>query len=471
MKVCPVCKTTYDDDAEHCDDDGELLIEADQENLSENPELRDVLQVSPDEATSMIDLEAMEDKIRERVDAKRAADQDRAAKAMKEAEKLDPDVTGTIDLEALERKRSNDKTSPGVVKDSPEGEKHEPTLITRDGRKGASGKTTVKTLAGDKPPRDSKKVMTIALLVGGGILSVGAAIGVSMYFLRGEPLTVISVPPGATVILDEKPLGVSPLTVRAAQGSHTIELTLDGYEPFKDVIDVPAGGTSFREPLKALPKTEHANATAPEDGGTADGGTAAVNTAEGGPTDDDPEVARVLALITSGDYEGALSAIKAIIAASPDDPRGDRLLSALTDAKTRPVGQKPPATTEPVDDKSDKPKPNKPGPSDRKPREPKEPRDKPVVGKPVSADRVASARSAYEDGERAYQGGRLDDAKLRFKESIQLDPRFYLPHRSVARIYEREGNIKQARYHLQRYVDLGGPDADLKVRRWLESHP
>jgi hypothetical protein len=456
MKVCPVCKTTYDDDAEHCDDDGELLIDADQESLSENPELRDVLQVSPDEATSMIDLEAMEDKIRERVEAKRAADQERAAQAMKAAERLDPDVTGTIDLEALEKQRRRDKTSPGLVPDSPEREKHEPTLITRDDRKAAGkGSTTVKKLSTNDSPRDQKKILTIALLVVGVLLSVGAAVGVSFYFLRGEPLTVISVPPGASVILDGKALGTSPLSARATEGSHTIELSLDGYEPFKDVIDVPKGGTSFREPLKALP----AGASPPKPA------------ADTVPADDDAETARVKALIAAGDFEGALGAIKAIIAASPDDPRGDALLSALTDAKTRPAPDKP-ATGSPKDGKSpDKPPSEKPPSGERKPKEPKEPKDKPVVDRPVSADKVASARGAYEDGERAYQGGRLDDAKLRFKESIQLDPRFYLPHRSVARIYEREGNIKQARYHLQRYLDLGGPDADMKVKRWLESHP
>lgn len=460
MKVCPVCKATYDDDAENCDDDGEVLIPADNDALDENPELKDVLQVNPDDATSMIDLEAMEDKIRERVEQKRAADAERAARAMKEAERLDPDATGTLDLEALEKKLAT-RTGESDVEDVTKIEKHEQTLVTRQGKKGeSSSETRAPSGAVAKakaPPRDRGRAVTIALLVVGVVGAIGAAVGIGLYVTRGEPLTVISVPPGAAVLLDGQSVGTAPVTARAAMGSHTIELSLDGYEPFKDVIDVPKGGTSFREPLKALPEGMRPKPTEPADAGSTDAGAA------------DDVAARVRALIASKDFDGALAAIKALIAANPDDPVADALLAEVTDAKTGGgTNGNTTATTPTGRDKPNDDKPNDRRPGGKRPRD-TEPR--PVDEKPVGKEKAASARGAYEDGERAYQSGRVDDAKLHFKESIQLDPRFYLPHRSVARIYEREGNIKQARYHLQRYLDLGGPDADLKVRRWLESHP
>jgi len=457
MKVCPVCKATYDDDAENCDDDGEALIAAENDALDENPELKDVLQVNPDDATSMIDLEAMEDKIRERVEQKRAADVERAARAMKEAERLDPDATGTLDLESLEKKLAS--RQGGDVEDVTKIEKHEQTLVTRQGKKGDSSAEprapSGAAKKADAPPRDRGRVVTIALLAIGVVGAIGAAVGIGLYVTRGEPLTVISVPPGATVVVDGQQVGQSPVTARAAVGSHTIELTLAGYEPFKDVVDVPKGGTSFREPLKALPEGARPKPEARADAGTVDGGPSA-----------DDVTARVRAFIASKDFDGALAAIKALIAANPDDARADALLAEVTDAKTGGGATRTgdDATTAPGG--RDKTPDKRPG--GKRPRDP-EPR--PVDDKPVGKEKAASARGAYEDGERAYQSGRVDDAKLSFKESIQLDPRFYLPHRSVARIYEREGNIKQARYHLQRYLDLGGPDADLKVRRWLESHP
>ena len=96
MKVCPVCKTSYEDDAETCDNDGETLLDAsDEALLPDNPELRDVIQVRPDEATSMIDLEAMEDKIRERMDQKIVEDRERVAREMEAAAPLSRRVVGS----------------------------------------------------------------------------------------------------------------------------------------------------------------------------------------------------------------------------------------------------------------------------------------------------------------------------------------------------------------------------------------
>ena len=31
--------------------------------------------------------------------------------------------------------------------------------------------------------------------------------------------------------------------------------------------------------------------------------------------------------------------------------------------------------------------------------------------------------------------------------------------------------VDKVRYHLQRYLDLGGADGDFKVREWLKTHP
>jgi tetratricopeptide (TPR) repeat protein len=53
-----------------------------------------------------------------------------------------------------------------------------------------------------------------------------------------QQITVMSEPAGATLTVDDKPVGVTPWTMEVAPGAHRIELRRDGYEIAKQSIDV-----------------------------------------------------------------------------------------------------------------------------------------------------------------------------------------------------------------------------------------
>jgi hypothetical protein len=40
----------------------------------------------------------------------------------------------------------------------------------------------------------------------------------------------------------------------------------------------------------------------------------------------------------------------------------------------------------------------------------------------------------------------------------------------LAKVWNRDGNVDKVRYHLERYLALGGADGDFKVREWLKIH-
>jgi len=55
-----------------------------------------------------------------------------------------------------------------------------------------------------------------------------------------QQVTVFSTPPGATVIVDDKPLGVTPFTGQLAPGEHHLVLTLKGYSDATQSLALPA---------------------------------------------------------------------------------------------------------------------------------------------------------------------------------------------------------------------------------------
>jgi hypothetical protein len=52
------------------------------------------------------------------------------------------------------------------------------------------------------------------------------------------PITIISVPSGAALKVDDHEVGVTPVTVRVPNGSHNLELSKDGYAVAKTPLDV-----------------------------------------------------------------------------------------------------------------------------------------------------------------------------------------------------------------------------------------
>lgn len=55
---------------------------------------------------------------------------------------------------------------------------------------------------------------------------------------KAIPITIISVPPGAALKVDGQDVGVTPVTVRVLSGTHSLELSKDGYAVAKTPLDV-----------------------------------------------------------------------------------------------------------------------------------------------------------------------------------------------------------------------------------------
>jgi len=55
------------------------------------------------------------------------------------------------------------------------------------------------------------------------------------------PLTFVTEPPGATVWIDDRPRGITPLRVHVVRGGHVVRVLLDGYAPGEDAIVVEEG--------------------------------------------------------------------------------------------------------------------------------------------------------------------------------------------------------------------------------------
>lgn len=430
MKVCPECDESYDEDVTTCPNDGAELVDA---ALPKNPSLREVLPVNPSEATSVIDLEAIEQARRERMIA-RGEDPD-APEPEPEPEpehEHDPDATGTIDLERLEKKRKpkgeaeappteEDVAEPEPASESAEEIPSDRTVVTRGARKSEGVKTEDKKESKSRPP-----LLVAAVLGGALVLAAGLAVGLVVAFgaWNGAVLTVTTVPPGATVLLDGKEVGRAPLQKRVKVGSHAIELVLDGYEPFQEVVEVPSEGLPFMQPLRALAKPE----PEPEP-----------EVVKEPSADVEALVKEIESLIEAGELDGAFEKVKELLKLFPDDARGDQLLDRVVEARMKAAGE----------------------PSSR--RRPRRDDD----GRP----RKERARDACDEGERLLAAGSVPEAKVKLQTCLQLDPKSSRPHRSLARIYQREDNEDRTRYHLQRYLALGGKDPDYKVRRWLEDHP
>jgi hypothetical protein len=52
------------------------------------------------------------------------------------------------------------------------------------------------------------------------------------------PITIISVPPGAALKVDDKPVRLTPITVRVVSGTHNLELQKEGYAVARTPLDV-----------------------------------------------------------------------------------------------------------------------------------------------------------------------------------------------------------------------------------------
>ena len=121
-----------------------------------------------------------------------------------------------------------------------------------------------------------------------------------------QQLTVFSEPAGATVVIDDRPLGVTPWTGELSPGSHVVALRLRGYEDSTRTVTVSAEHASDVS-LRLVPGSEKTSAAAPEPGAAA-----AVSAAAPGAPAAEPSAGgggvRILTWVTLGAGVGVLGA-------------------------------------------------------------------------------------------------------------------------------------------------------------------
>lgn len=413
--------------------------------LPGNPSLREVVPAGAGDRTSMIDLEAVQAKRAQRraeQDAEDAADaEDPANEATPPPDRpvgRDPDATGTLARKGRpgtqqsrlvrdEQSRVVDPTQRlDAVVDNAGDDNGPPSLSrsqtrssqTRTGmsRLGTQAGTRAGTEALKRPPSKRKPLSPLAAasIVVIGIVALLA--GVFVAVRATGVLTVTSVPLGATVVVDGAAIGTSPLQKRVRTGSHVVELSLDGFEPFREVVDVPSSGLSFLQPLKALPPPPPPPPTAAE---------MAVDIA-----------AQAKRLFDAGDLDGAAARIAELDKLVPDHQPSKELRTAVAEALAKRASQA-------ANSKANA----------------------------AAQARLQRARQLADEGTRLYNSGKLGPARTTLYEALKLDASNPDPHRTLAKIFNREDEVDKVRYHLERFLALGGNDGDFKVREWLKAHP
>ncbi len=407
--------------------------------LPGNPSLRDVVPADPTDRTSMIDLEAVQAK-REarRAEARGDGDGDDDGDVDDErtpppdgAVERDPDATGTL-ARKPKRRRGAEGTSSRIVRDEQsrvegldDATAHDEDPVDDDGDGSRVGtrtgmtRTGMGTRAGTqalKRPKKKKALSPAAAAAAVALVVVAVIVGVFVAVRSTGVLTVTSVPLGAAVTLDGEAIGTSPLQKRVRTGSHQVELALDGFEPFREVVSVPAEGLSFLQPLKALPPPPPPPPTPAE---------IAMDI-----------MAQAKRLFEAGDLDGAASKIEELEKLVPDHQPSKELRAAVA-AALQKRAKNAAATRQNA----------------------------------AAEARLQKARQLSAEGLRLYGAGKLGPARTSLYESLKLDPQNPDPHRTLAKIFNREDEVEKVRYHLERFLALGGNDGDFKVREWLKAHP
>ncbi len=410
--------------------------------LPGNPSLRDVVPADPTDRTSMIDLEAVQAKR----DARRASgggddgdvggENDDATPMPERAVERDPDATGTL-ARKPKRRRGAEATRSRLVRDEQSrlDPAHDATAQDEDvvddedganddgagtsaGTRPGMTRTGLRTRAGTQALKRPKKkaISPAAAAAAVALVVVAVIVGVFVAVRSTGVLTVTSVPLGAIVTLDGEAIGTSPLQKRVRTGSHMVELGLDGFEPFREVVTVPPEGLSFLQPLKALPPPPPPPPTPAE---------IAMDI-----------MAQAKRLFDAGDLNGAAAKVEELEALVPDHQPSTALRADIKAALQKRAANNA------------------------------------AVRQNAAAEaRLQKARTLAAEGLRLYSAGKLGPARTSLYESLKLDAQNPDPHRTLAKIFNREDEVDKVRYHLERFLALGGNDADFKVREWLKAHP
>lgn len=461
MKICPTCQKEYEDDAQNCADDGALLVAP---GVRNNPRIPGVRSVDSSAHTAMFSLEDMQKEMEHLSAVSDNPDLDQPPPPPEPDEPLDPNVTRALRKEDLERMRrerdARDATGTQAPTEPPDrdspftGTRRTALIAARQKDGGTAGAAATKegtkegsarrVVSAEEEERRRKRGFYLILglllaLLGGGAITVWAV------FLRKLPVEVVSSPPGATILVDNVERGVAPLLVHLQRGAHAIKATLAGYQEATEVIDVSAG--------RALVITLKRDGDSPNAGAT----DAVKMRAEA-------LWAEARALLEKGRLEDAEVKCQAMAALVPDDNRPVECLRDIAEQRAR-KNQKRQGGTGGTGGAGGNGTRGAAGGGDGSDGDDGE------MKRLKPGERKKAAARAYDQARTAYDTGDLALAKDWLGKCLRYDPDHVQCHRVLARVYTKEDNVPKARYHLQRYLELGGSDDDFKVRDWLRAHP
>ncbi|MBI5494192.1 MAG: PEGA domain-containing protein [Deltaproteobacteria bacterium] len=431
MKLCPSCDKEYEDSLVNCPDDDTPLVAAGRKN---NPRLPGVRHVDSDAHTAMFTLEQMQldrDMLNKAADEPEDPEDDKFRTAgTPQPEPQDPDSTRTITLGELEKKRA-ERDAARAAKEA--GEAENPDEKVPD-------QTIKRVRAAGPTPEEQEKRRKVMMFVLVGLLVtllLGGGITVWAVFLRKVSLEIVTTPPGAMVLVDGQELGNSPLMAHVPRGAHAVKARLDGYLEAAEVVDVKAASNIVLNLRRSVPDRPSAPA-------------------------DDPVRARAEQLYLDGkalldknrldDAEGRFRAMAALV---PDDARPMDALAEIARRRAAAASAQKKAGGRPGgggggggedgDDDADLRK------------------IKPALRKKDALKYLDQARTAYDMGD-------MGRARELLTRCLRYDPSQVQCHRVLARVYTKEDNVPKVKYHLERYLELGGPDEDFKVRDWIRAH-
>jgi tetratricopeptide (TPR) repeat protein len=274
--------------------------------------------------------------------------------------------------------------------------------------------------------------------MGGAILLVLVA-GTSAWWVwvRKISLEVVTAPPGAVVRVDNVEVGVSPVQVLLSRGAHAVKARLEGYEEAAEVVDL-AGNT--RSVVINLRKDLQSTASHLADPIRA---KAEALYQEG------------RALLARGKLEQAEAKFHALEALVPDDGRAAQGLAAVQKRAKGSAGQEDSA-------QGGNGAGGRRGGADDS--------VSAALSRMKPAQRKAAAQEHLDQARTAYDMGEMGRAKELLSKCLRFDASQVQCHRIMARVLTKEDNVPKVKYHLQRYLELGGSDEDFKVRDWLKSH-
>lgn len=93
---------------------------------------------------------------------------------------------------------------------------------------------------------DEKEVISLIQKAEGTFLARPSATEANQYPALLSDINVTSEPEGTSVIIDDKLVGLTPITIKILAGTHRLRLVKPNYQGIEDILDVPAGLTANR---------------------------------------------------------------------------------------------------------------------------------------------------------------------------------------------------------------------------------